>query len=670
MTATTTTTPRTQTGVLVEQVVRRFGDRVVLDHLDLTIDDDELVVLLGPSGCGKSTLQLGPRARAARAEERGPDPQGRRAGLPQPGGGRLCVQLRQGGRLVDLEPAVGDRGQGRCPDHRQGRSADRPGQQLLRGNRQVAQRPEPPGRLADLLTRVARIFNWAQQNPDQYAKAIAKETGVSLEDARTTVDAYPFKITQVLPEDVKAQQALSDAFFEAGEINKKVDITTITDNLLPDGFDSSKQLMSAARRELHLNAFLMEAGHHEAAWRLPESNPRADFDLAHWIELAQLAENAKFDSLFLADGPALTGSGEFRPPGQLEPLTLLTALSQHTSRIGLIATVSSTYNEPYNLARRLASVDHVSGGRAGWNIVTSATPEEAANFGLDNRLDHSSRYARADEFLDVAKALWDSWETDAVLGDKSSGRYSDLSRLHTIDHHGDHFKVAGPLNVERPPQGHPLLVQAGSSEDGKSFAARHAEAIFTAHQTYERAADFYGDIKARTKAAGRDPDGVLVLPGIVPIIGSTEREARELARQLDELRVPEYGLWQLANILETDTSAFELDKPLPDFVLARPKLEGAQSRADLIIELAQRESLTVREILSRLGGGRGHFTFIGTPDQVVDTIVAWFEGGAADGFNIMAAALPSGLETFIDHVLPILRRKGLFREDYTGSDAA
>ena len=254
----------------------------------------------------------------------------------------------------------------------------------------------------------------------------------------------------------------------------------------------------------------------------------------------------------------MTGTGEFRPPGQLEPLTLLTALSQHTSRIGLIATVSSTYNEPYNLARRIASVDHVSGGRAGWNIVTSATPEEAANFGLDNRLDHSSRYARADEFLNVAKALWDSWETDAVFGDKSSGRYADLSRLHTINHDGDHFKVAGPLNVERPPQGHPLLVQAGSSEAGKSFAARHGEAIFTAHQTYERASDFYGDIKARTKAAGRDPDAVLVLPGIVPIIGSTEREAQELARQLDELRVPEYGLWQLASILETDTSAFEL----------------------------------------------------------------------------------------------------------------
>jgi FMN-dependent oxidoreductase (nitrilotriacetate monooxygenase family) len=425
--------------------------------------------------------------------------------------------------------------------------------------------------------------------------------------------------------------------------------------------------MGSQKRELHLNAFLMEAGHHEAAWRLPESNPRADFDLSHWIRLAELAEGAKFDALFLADGPALTGSGEFRPPGQLEPFTLLTALSQHTSRIGLIATVSSTYNEPYNLARRLASVDHVSGGRAGWNIVTSAGADEAANFGFDDRPDHAARYQRADEFLTIAKALWDSWEPGAVLADKGSGRYADPSRLHAIDHDGPHFKVAGPLNVERPPQGHPLLVQAGSSEDGKTFAARHAEAIFTAHQTYDRAADFYRDIKARTSAAGRDPDALLVLPGIVPFIGSTEEEAAKLAREFDELRIPEYGLAQLAWNFEVDPSVFDLDAPLPDFILARPKLEGSQSRSDLIIELAVRERLTVREVLSRLGGGRGHFTFVGTPDQAADTIVSWFEGGAADGFNIMAPALPSGLESFIEHVLPILRSKGLFREEYRGS---
>ncbi len=424
--------------------------------------------------------------------------------------------------------------------------------------------------------------------------------------------------------------------------------------------------MRTQTRELHLNAFLMEAGHHEAAWRLPESNSRADFDVQHWIKLAQLAEAAKFDSLFLADGPALTGTGEFRPPGQLEPLTLLTALSQHTSRIGLIATVSSTYNHPYNLARRLASVDHISGGRVGWNIVTSAGADEAANFGLLDRPDHAVRYQRADEFLTVAKALWDSWENEATLGDKTAGRYADPARLHAVNHVGEHFRVAGPLNVERPPQGYPLLVQAGSSEDGKNFAARHAEAIFTAHQTFERAADFYDDVKGRARAIGRDPDSLLVLPGIVPFIGSTEQEALDLAQSFDELRIPEFGLRQLAWNFETDPSVFDLDGPLPDFILGRPRLEGSQSRSDLIIELAVRENLTVREILSRLGGGRGHFTFVGTPDQVADTIISWFEGGAADGFNIMAPALPSGLEAFIEHVLPILRSKGLFREEYQG----
>ena len=420
-------------------------------------------------------------------------------------------------------------------------------------------------------------------------------------------------------------------------------------------------------RHLHLNAFLMEAGHHEAAWRLPESNPRADFDLQHWIHLAQLAEEAKFDSLFLADGPALTGTGEFRPPGQLEPLTLLTALSQATSRIGLIATVSSTYNEPYNLARRLASVDHVSGGRVGWNIVTSAGADEAANFGLTDRPDHAARYARAEEFLQVAKALWDSWEAEAVLADKARGRYADPARLHRLDHDGRYFSVAGPLNVARPPQGYPLLVQAGSSEDGKDFAARHAEAIFTAHQTLASAREFYADIKARTRAAGRDPHGVIVLPGIVPVIGSTEAEAQALARRFDEARIPEYGLVQLARVFEREPSDFDLDGPLPASVLARPVLEGSQSRSDLILEMAIREDLSVRQILSRLGGGRGHFTAVGTPEQIADIIAEWFDGGAADGFNIMAPALPSGLEAFIEHVLPILRARGLFGEEYTGA---
>jgi len=416
---------------------------------------------------------------------------------------------------------------------------------------------------------------------------------------------------------------------------------------------------------MHLNAFLMDVGHHEAAWRLPESNARGSFDLQHWIGLAQLAEGAGFDSLFLADSPAMHGTGEFRPPGKLDPLTLLTAISQATRDIGLIATVSTTYNSPYGLARRLASIDHVSGGRIGWNIVTSAGADEAANFGLDDRPDHAARYARADEFLDVVKQLWDSWETEAVVADKTTGQYADPTRIHRLDHAGTWFKVAGPLNVERPPQGYPLLVQAGSSEHGRDFAARHAEAIFTAHQTFESAAEFYADVKARATAMGRSPESVVVLPGIVPIIGTTEEEARALERHLDELRVAEYGLDQLAAILEVDAAELVLDEPIPEHVLARP-VQGFQSRSALIADLAEREQLTVRQILGRLGGGRGHFTFVGTPDQVADTMVSWFEGGAADGFNIMAPVLPSGLETFIADVLPILHGKGLFRPEYRG----
>jgi FMN-dependent oxidoreductase (nitrilotriacetate monooxygenase family) len=308
----------------------------------------------------------------------------------------------------------------------------------------------------------------------------------------------------------------------------------------------------------------------------------------------------------------------------------------------------------------------VSGGRAGWNIVTSASAAEAANFGLTDHPSHEARYLRADEFLKVAKELWDSWENEAVIGDKQNGRYGEADRFHSIDHNGEYFSVAGPLNVERPPQGYPVLVQAGSSEDGKDFAARHAEAIFTAHQTFENAQGFYQDIKTRVGEAGRDPNEVLVLPGIVPVIGSTEEEAQALSDRLDELRVPEYGLRALAKVFELESSDLKLDEPLPQLVLNRPKLEGSQSRSDLIAELAVRENLTVRQVLSRLGGGRGHFTFVGTPDQVTDTIVDWFEGGAADGFNIMPPALPSGLETFIEEVMPILRSKGLFREEYRG----
>jgi FMN-dependent oxidoreductase (nitrilotriacetate monooxygenase family) len=420
-------------------------------------------------------------------------------------------------------------------------------------------------------------------------------------------------------------------------------------------------------RPLILNAFLMANGHHEAAWRLPDADPDADFDLRHWTTLARIAEDATFDSLFLADTPGLWGDGQFRPAGQLEPVTLLAVLASVTERIGLVATASTTYNSPYNLARRFATLDHVSAGRAGWNLVTTAESRTARNFGLDARPSHAERYRRAQEFLDVTRKLWDSWADDAAVSDKARGRYADPSRIRTVDHAGDFYRVRGPLNVRRPPQGHPVLVQAGSSTDGRAFAARNAEAIFTAHQTRERAAAFYADIKAQARAAGRDPDAVKILPGIVPVLGSSAAEARALAQQLDELRVPEYGLHQLAEVLEVPADTLALDARLPRDVLEREHREGAQSRADLVVELAVREDLTVRELLSRLGGGRGHFTLVGTPEQVADTIESWFTGGAADGFNVKAPVLPAGLEAFAAHVLPILKRRGLWQDDYRGT---
>jgi FMN-dependent oxidoreductase (nitrilotriacetate monooxygenase family) len=420
-------------------------------------------------------------------------------------------------------------------------------------------------------------------------------------------------------------------------------------------------------RQLHLNAFLMSTGHHEASWRLPESNPFAATDVNHYAELARIAERGNFDSLFLADSPQLNGDVGRRPLGVLEPLTLLTTLVAVTERIGLIATASTSYNSPYNLARRFASLDHVSGGRAGWNIVTTATVEAARNFGLDELPDHTSRYARADEFVQVAQKLWDSWQDDAVVADKAAGVWGDRSKIHPPAHRGEHFSVEGPLNIPRSPQGYPLLVQAGSSEDGKTLAARYAEAVFTAQQTFEEARAFYTELKARTIAGGRDPDTIKILPGIVPVIGSTEAEAAAKDRELDEAIVPEYAHRQLASTLRIPLERLELDRELPDDLLPEDAIEGAKSRYTLIVELARRERLTVRQLIGRLGGGRGHRTFTGTPEQVADTIETWFRGGVADGFNIMPPTLPSSLELFVDHVVPILRARGLFRTEYTAT---
>jgi FMN-dependent oxidoreductase (nitrilotriacetate monooxygenase family) len=418
---------------------------------------------------------------------------------------------------------------------------------------------------------------------------------------------------------------------------------------------------------MHFNLFIMDTGHHEASWRLPGSDPLAHIDVGYHERLARIAEAAKFDSVFLADSPVLWNDPGRRPNGRLEPITLLTALARATERIGLIATASTSYNDPYNLARRFASLDHISGGRAGWNIVTTAGDDAARNFGLDAQPAHAERYERAAEFVEVSRKLWDSWEDDAVVADAGRGVHAEADRVHAIDHAGRFFRVRGPLNLPRSPQGHPVLVQAGSSEDGKDFAARYAEAVFTAQQTLAEGQAFYAGLKRRAAAAGRDPDGVKILPGIVPVLGSTEAEARALDAELDRLIVAEHARDRLAKLLHVEPERLALDEELPASLPAEDEIEGAKSRYTLVVELARRERLTVRELIGRLGGGRGHRTFAGTPEQVAETIEHWGTHGAADGFNVMPAVLPSGLELFAEHVVPILQRRGLMRREYEGT---
>jgi FMN-dependent oxidoreductase (nitrilotriacetate monooxygenase family) len=420
-------------------------------------------------------------------------------------------------------------------------------------------------------------------------------------------------------------------------------------------------------RELHFNLFLHDTGHHEASWRLPGSDPYANLSLAAHQRLARIAEDAKFDSVFLADSPVLWSDPGRRPSGKLEPTLLLAALATTTTRIGLIATASTSYNEPYNLARRFASLDHLSGGRAGWNIVTTAGDAAARNFGLADQPLHRTRYERADEFLEVATKLWDSWTDDAIVADKQRGVHAEGDRVRRIDHDGSFFRVDGPLNLPRSPQAYPLLVQAGSSQDGREFAARWAEAVFTAQPTLAESQTFYADLKRRVVAAGRDPDHVVILPGIVPVIGDTEAEARELDAELDRLIAPQYALRTLAHTLGVEADTLDLDQPLPAQLPGEDQIEGAKSRRTLIVDWARRDNLTVRELIGRLGGGRGHRTFTGTPVQVADTIQQYFESGAADGFNIMPAVLPSGIEAFATKVVPILQERGLFRTDYEGT---
>jgi FMN-dependent oxidoreductase (nitrilotriacetate monooxygenase family) len=426
-------------------------------------------------------------------------------------------------------------------------------------------------------------------------------------------------------------------------------------------------------KPIHINLFIQSRGHHETAWDHPGADPRSLMDISYYVDLAKQAEAAKLDSIFFADVLMMTNdameSGRFWP----DPVIMLAAIAMQTERVGLIATGSCTYSEPYNLARQFASIDHISGGRAAWNIVTTWVEAVAANYGREHTA-HGDRYERGEEFVAAVKDLWDSWADDALVDDRSGGGVcGDLSRITPIDFQGEHYQVKGPLNVPRSPQGRPVLVQAGASDRGRDFAALHAEAIFTAHLEKETAQEFYKDIKARAAGFGRNAGQVVILPGLNPVLGGTEAEAKENLMELNSRMDPEVGRRTLSQRFSNhDFDHLDLDQPLKVSDFPDPNaLETMKSRAALIVRIVEKEGLTLRELLARFAGGRGHYTTAGTPEQIADLIQDWCDpdapgGPAADGFNYMPPVIPELMTPFIDEVVPLLKKRGLFRTEYEG----
>ncbi len=421
-------------------------------------------------------------------------------------------------------------------------------------------------------------------------------------------------------------------------------------------------------RQLHLGAFMRPASIHTAGWRWPGAISDSNFNFAAHVRYAQTLERACFDAIFLADSqavlpmamPALKRSATV---SSFDPLTLLPALAAVTSHIGLIATASTTYNAPFHVARKFASLDHISGGRAGWNVVTSGNPHEAMNFGLTEHLEHDERYRRAREFYDVVTGLWDSWADDAFLRDQAAGVFFDPDKLHVLDHHGEWFDVKGPMNLARPPQGWPVIVQAGSSEAGKALAAETAEMVFTSQIDMDEARAFYADVKGRMAAFGRDPAHLKIMPGAFVVVGDTPEEARAKKDRLDSLVHPDSGIASLSVALGHDVSGYDLDAPLPEV----PESNSSRSGRQKLVDLARREDLTVRRLAQIVGGSYGQLEMIGTPAMIADRMQAWLEAPACDGFNVLFPFVPQGLDDFVAKVVPELQARGLFRRAYPGT---
>ena len=420
-------------------------------------------------------------------------------------------------------------------------------------------------------------------------------------------------------------------------------------------------------KQMHLGAFMRPVSIHTAWWRHPDSAPEANFSLKHLVHCIQTLERGKFDAFFMADHlavlnmpiEALKRSGTVT---SFEPFTLLSALAMVTERIGLIATASTTYDAPYHIARRFASLDHISAGRAGWNIVTTSNPDAARNFGMTEHMDHAERYARAREFHDVVTGLWDSFAEDAFIRDKESGIFWDPARMHKLDHEGKYLSIAGPLNIARPVQGWPVIVQAGASDSGRQLAAEVAEMIFAAGGPVADARAYYADIKSRAAQAGRDPALIKILPGALVTVAETDEAAREKRALLDSLVHPDSGMAALSIALGTDARAFDLDAPLPDI----PETNQSQSGRQRVLERARRENLTVRQLAVALGG-YGGLSFTGSAKTIADEMQHWLESDACDGFNIMFPTIPGGVEDFVRLVVPELQSRGIFRKEYAGT---
>lgn len=420
------------------------------------------------------------------------------------------------------------------------------------------------------------------------------------------------------------------------------------------------------QRHLHLGAFMRPVSIHTGAWRYPGAHHDANFNFARIKHYAQRLEAAKFDAFFMADHLAVLNMPRnalkrSHTVTSFEPFTLLSALAAVTERIGLVATASTTFDAPYHIARRFASLDHLSNGRAGWNVVTTANPDAALNFGYDEQMSHDARYVRAREFYDVVTGLWDSFADDAFVRDVETGLFFDPDRMHVLDHDGPSLKVRGPLNIARPVQGWPVIVQAGSSDAGRQLAAETAEAVFAAEPNLAAGQRFYADVKGRMKAAGRDPDHLKILPAAFVVVGETVEEAQAKRAHLDSLVHYDSGIGSLNGMLGTDVSGYDPDGPLPEI----PETEASKSSRARMVEMARADNLTIRQLAQRAGSYAG-LAFVGTPSTIADGMEEWLLTGGSDGFNVMFPFLPAGLDDFVDLVVPELQRRGLFRREYEG----